>query len=346
MSDPLELRPSGSFGPPGSVVTVSPFSSSSGTNPARHNLPNDGATFGPDTPGTNTGGVVEAEETLRATGGVIHLLPGGPIACRTQVTFYNGVHVVGHGAVLLNQGKLAVPFRTDPNTVFYRTRIEGTLTFDNAFSPKSTVFTVTSAQRSTFDLMVINFNRSVGLSMNVNAQATKGPDSNWGGQNRNNRIWLEGQKGSTLLRIDGADGCEVTENEFYVVTANQMGMDGSLVRLVDFVEHCDNNLVYSANLSIHQNASPGSCEFFFGSAGGFSKVRRNRIYKSTLDNNAPSDAANLAIFGGNTTANEMLGMQYGTNPPQRLIASTPSDTFNAHDLMTNARWVDGRRIDK
>lgn len=328
---------------PASAVTVSPFGQSNRPNQSRPDLLNNGATFGPDTPGTSTGGMAEAEEALRSTGGIIHVLGGAPIACRSQVTFYSGVHVIGHGGVLLNQGRISSPFRTDPTTVFYRTRVEG-LVFDNAFSPRARVLEVTSAQRSVIDVMVVNFNTSIGLNMNVNPQATRSPDSNWGGQNRNNRVWLEGLKGSTLLRMDGLDHSEVTENEVYVVTANEMGMDGSQVKLVDFVAHCDNNLIYSANLALHKNAAPGSCVFHFGSAGDGSKVRRNRVYKSTLDNNAPAGSVNLAIFGGHTIMNEHLGMQYAINIPTRLIASTESDTFNAIDLMTGARWVDGRRV--
>lgn len=329
---------------PGNVVSVSPFSGPGGPAPGRRGLPNDGADFGPDTPGTTTGGLMEAESALRASGGIIQLAPGAPIAIRTPVTFFSGVHVFGNGATLLNTGKSPSPFVTDPGAVFFRTEIRGPLVLDNNFAPKGAVLTVSSAQRSRLDVSLENFNGSVGLDMTVNDQVPKSPDGNWGGQNRNNRVWVEGHKGTTLVRIAGTEGCAVTLNDFFVVSGNMMGMDGARVCLIDFVRNCDNNLVYDASLSTHAKAAPGSCVFHFNSAGGASKVRRNRVYKSTLDNNAPGSNARVAIFGGSTALNELLGMQYGVNPPDPVLEATPTDVFNAVDLMTNGRWLNGRPV--
>ncbi|HZY69972.1 MAG TPA: hypothetical protein VFF67_03215 [Thermoplasmata archaeon] len=338
MSTPSQLRL-------GNVVTVSPFGGPGGTAPrGRSGLPNDGADFGPDTPGTTTGGFMEAEEALRSGGGIVQLAPGAPIAIRSAVTFYSGVHVFGNGATLLNAAKGPTPFRTDPSTVFFRTEIRGPLVLDQNFAPKGVALTVTSAQRSRFDVSIENFNGSVGLEMTVNDAVPKSLDGNWGGQNRNNRVWVEGHKGTTLVRIAGTEGCAVTLNDFFVVSGNMMGMDGSRVRLIDFVQNCDNNLVYDASLSTHASAAAGSCVFHFNSVGGASKVRRNRIYKSTLDNNAPATNTRVAIFGGQTALNELLGMQYGVNPPNPVIEATPTDVFNAVDLMTNGRWVAGRPV--
>jgi hypothetical protein len=137
--------------PRGPFVTVSVFGA------AERGVANGGADYGPDTPGTRTGGLDEAGLALKATGGgTVYVLGGigSALVVRGPVTFYDTVNYVGDGVTLRAAPGLLNPFTTDPEHAYFSGTIAG-LTLDGAGVPGTTVLTLVSTQQSTFADLVV-----------------------------------------------------------------------------------------------------------------------------------------------------------------------------------------------
>jgi hypothetical protein len=101
MSAPVNI-PQPSPAPPPNAIAVSPTGRAQGAP-----QPNNGAAFGPDTPGTQTAGLQEAVQALGAAGGSLRLMPGQFMMNAPVLVRVPDVHIYGSGGeatLLFSQG--------------------------------------------------------------------------------------------------------------------------------------------------------------------------------------------------------------------------------------------------
>ncbi len=267
------------------MFPVSSRGHANGTSPQ----PNHGLPFGPDIPGTTTGGIQEAiHRALALGGGVVQLDPGAVYELRSPISLRSHVILEGGGATLRGPPGQEPVLQTLPDAVIRRCSVRG-LVVDGGGVPDRWAVSLSSLQQSDIDLMVVNAGHGVRLHAPATAQGAD-PLLHANVCANRFRFVMDRVAGTGLLLQGTSPTAVVTDNTFPELYMTRVGRVG-----LDLAEWTDSNLFGHVFVSLSGNGGVGAVLNSVGAAQNHG-VYNHLFAKLSVDAFGIQGATALRLF--------------------------------------------------
>ncbi len=312
--------------------------SSRGQKNGRSPQPNHGAPFGPDVPGTRTGGINEAIQRAAVFGGgLVELDPGAVFLIEEPIVLRSHVRLEASGAVVRLQAPSGPLLRTPEHTVVRGVGVHR-LVLDATGLTEGWCADLPALQRCDLDLTMVNAPN--GLRLQAPAQA-EGADPLLHANVCLNRIRLVGDRlaGTGLLMQGESPTSVVTDNTFPEIYFTRVGGVG-----IDFAEWADSNLFGHAFVSLARPQGVGVLLNSVGQAQNHG-VYNNLFAKLSVDAFGVEAVSAVRLFQSKMNVfSQLYTSPEGTSFPGRIVDDRGSESaviYSAGENRTRAWGVDG-----